>query len=176
MVANSRERWGLSWSVAYSRNREALTLRLKFKKMPLLLGRGHTQIICLILNSLVVFSFFGGGGKRDKTDLQNVSVVFWDSDVTVIVCYSVWVLFKRHMSFDEIQPRWSPMELQSASINVFLVDVHSALYFCCRDMHHGEAAAKITQKNTLPKFNIAPENDSWKTTFLWDGIFWGKNC
>ena len=82
---------------------------------------------------------------------------FWDSDVTVIVCYSVWVVFKRHMSFDEIQPRWSPMELQSASINVLLVDVHTALYVCCRDMHHGEAAAKVTQKNTLPKFNIAPE-------------------
>lgn len=32
MVANSRERWGLSRSVAYSRNREALTLRPKFKK------------------------------------------------------------------------------------------------------------------------------------------------
>ena len=46
------------------------------------------------------------------------------------------------------------MELQSASINVLLVDVHTALYVCWRDMDHGEAAAKVTQKNTLPKFNI----------------------
>ena len=29
------------------------------------------------------------------------------------------------------------------------------------------------REGTPPKFNIDPENDGWKTTFLWDGIFSG---